>query len=144
MRVKPRRLRTGTYIKTERTQELPASPPPHTLLHPSTYMFKAKMNGRGSVCIFFIRRHSVPFICQRTNAGEGWEKKGFYCEMDASFNGLESEAERERERLHEEGRCREKREEALMESSVSQSSSGPNNSNGLFITTNFALLPRRF
>lgn len=100
---------------------------PHTCL-------KRKWIG-WSVCVVFIRKRSVPFICQWTNAaGEGWGKKGgFYCEMDVSFNGLESEAERE---TTWERRCREKREEALMESTVIQSFSSPNNSRRLFIPTN--------
>lgn len=36
---------------------------------------------------------SVSELMQR--AEEAWKKKGFYCEMDASFNGLESERERD-------------------------------------------------
>lgn len=108
--------------------ELPdPSDRPHTCL-------KQKWIGR-SVCVFFIRKRSVPFICQWTNAaGGGWGKKGgFYCEMDVSFNGLESEAERE---TTWERRCRENREEALMESTVIQSFSSPNNSKRLLIPTN--------
>lgn len=63
-------------------------------------------------------------------------QRGFHCEMDATFNGLESEAD---------GgvggggwgrcnsRCRERGEEALMESRIIQSFSSPNDSNRLFI-----------
>lgn len=49
-----------------------------------------------SVCFSFNRQHSVPFIRQGANAAEAVGGGGsFYCEMDASFNGLESEADRE-------------------------------------------------
>lgn len=69
-------------------------------------------------------------LMQQRQRGE----RGFYCEMDATFNGLESEGD---------GgvgggwgcnsRCRERGEEALMESRIIQSFSSPNNSNRLFI-----------
>lgn len=52
-----------------------------------------------SVCASFRRHRSLPFICQGANAAAGVGVVvvvgGFYCEMDASFNGLESEADRE-------------------------------------------------
>lgn len=70
---------------------------------------------------------------QQREAGEKKGGGGFYCEMDVSFNGLESEAERE---TTQERRRRENREEALMESTVIQSFSSPNNSKRLFRLTN--------
>lgn len=60
-------------------------------------------------------------------------QRGFYCEMDATFNGLESEADGGVGGGGCNSRCRERGEEALMESRIIQSFSSPNNSNRLFI-----------
>lgn len=49
---------------------------------------------------------------------------GLYGEMDATYNGWEGGGN---------SRCRERGEEALMESRIIQSFSSPNNSNRLFI-----------
>lgn len=77
----------------------------HPSVRPSTCMFEVEMNRLKCLRLLYEQNILFPLsvieLMQRREAGAN--KGGFYCEMDASFNGSESEAVRKRMQRKERG-----------------------------------------